>query len=432
MSLEYNRLGFHYYHDQQHYTQAELDRWLPVFQSINTSWLTLSGSCSQAIPEFFIRELIEANIEPIIHLEASIDELNVRSLRPHIASYADSGIKHIVLLDRPNMRAQWNPSSWARGDLVERFLDHLIPLLEFQIEYGLKPIFPPLEPGGDYWDTAFLRTALGSLQRRGKNELLKILTLGFYQWSYGKPLDWGAGGPEAWTCARPYNTPADSQDHRGFRINEWYSAICRDVVGTELPMLVLAGGISPQTQAAGTTGIESDLIAMTEILTHARCDELPSMVLNLALDPHTVAEGLRDRWDVILEKPSPSTRIKDKVKKLFAIEETNPAASCQKKIIAHYVLLPMTNLRNIAQDWVDVGPFALAVKPVVGFSVREAQFAERVTIIGSETDIPAAIEDQLSNAGCDVNRFQMADASELLVMAAELASKNLTSGVVNV
>ena len=431
MSLEFDRLGFHYYHDQQHYTQADLDRWLPIFQSINTTWLTLSGSCSQAIPEFFLRELIEANIEPIIHLEASIDEINVRSLRPLFASYADCDIKHIVLHDRPNMRAQWDPSSWSRGDLVERFLDHVIPLFELQTEYGLNPIFPPLEPGGDYWDTAFLRTALGSLQRRGKSELLQNLTLGLYQWSYGKPLDWGAGGPESWTSARPYNTPDNSQDQRGFRINEWYSAICRDVIGTELPMMVLAGGIFPQFQD-GEPGNDADLIAMTEILSHVRCDELPSKALNLALDPHTVSEGLRASWDAILEKPSPSTRLRTKVKKLFTVEETSPTNSSQKKLFSHYVLLPMTSLRNIAQDWVDVGPFALAVKPVVGFSAGEAQFAERVTIIGSETDIPAAVEDQLSNAGCDVNRFQMADASELLVMAAELASKNLTSGVVNV
>jgi hypothetical protein len=431
MSLGFDRLGFHYYHDQHHYTQADLDRWLPIFQSIQTTWLTLSGSCSQAIPEFFLRALINADIKPIIHLEASIGEVNVRSLSPLFATYADSGIKHIVLHDRPNMRAQWDPSSWSRGDLVERFIDHLIPLFEAQAEYGLKPIFPPLEPGGDYWDTAFLRTSLGSLQRRGKGELLKILTLGLYQWSYGKPLDWGAGGPNVWTTAQPYNTPASSQDHRGFRIDEWYSAICRDVVGTELPMLILAGGIYPQTQA-GITGTDPDLIAITEILEHIKCDELPSFVLNLALDPHTVAEGLRDNWKIIPGYPSPSKRIKARVKKLFSAEETTSTNSTRKKIISHYVLLPMTNQRNIAQDWVDVGPFALAVKPVVGFSVREAQFAERVTIIGSETDIPAAVENQLRSAGCDVNRFRLADASELLVMAAELASKKLTSGVVNV
>jgi hypothetical protein len=266
MSLEFDQLGFHYYHDQQHYTQADLDRWLPVFQSINTTWLTLSASSSQAIPEFFLRGLIEADIKPIIHLEASIDEINVRSLRPLFASYADCGIKHIVLHD------------------VERFLDHLIPLFELQTEYGLNPIFPPLEPGGDYWDTAFLRTALGSLQRRGKSELLQILTLGLYQWSNGKPLDWGAGGPESWTSARPYNTPDNSQDHRGFRINEWYSAICRDVLGTELPMMVLAGGIYSQNQDADT-GIDSNLRAVIEILSLVRCDELPSMALNLAHSP---------------------------------------------------------------------------------------------------------------------------------------------------
>ena len=431
MSLGFDRLGFHYYHDQQHYTQADIDRWLPIFQSIHTSWLTLSGSWSQAIPEFFLRELIEADIKPIIHLRAPIDDLNIRSLRNLFATYADCGLKHIVLHDRPNMRAYWDPSSWSRGDLVERFLDRLIPLLEFQTEYGMKPIFPPLEPGGDYWDTAFLRTALGSIQRRGKSELLKNLTLGIYQWSYEKPLDWGAGGPDVWKTARPYNTPASSQDHRGFRINEWYSAISRDVVGAELPMLVLAGGISPHTQP-GNTGINPDLNAITQILEHVRGDELPSLVLNLALDPHTVAEGLRDNWKAIMENQSPSERIKARVKKLFSAEETGSTNSTLKKIISHYVLLPMTNQRNVAQDWVDVGPFALAVKPVVGFSAGEAQFAERVTIIGGEADIPAATEDQLRSAGCDVNRFHMADASELLVMAAELASKNLTSGVINV
>ncbi|MCK5053362.1 MAG: hypothetical protein KAR65_03740 [Anaerolineales bacterium] len=431
MSLELDRLGFHYYHDQLHYTQADLDRWLPIFQSINTTWLTLSGPRSHVIPEFFLRELIEADIEPIVHLEASIGELNVRTLRPLLANYTDFGIKHIVLHDRPNMRAQWDPSSWSRGDLVERFLDHLIPLFEFQAEYFLKPIFPPLEPGGDYWDTAFLRTSLGSLQRRGKGELLKNLTLGLYQWSYEKPLDWGTGGPDAWSLAQPYDTPATSQDHRGFRINEWYSAISREVVGTELPMLVLAGGISPQNQTL-EDGTDSGIVAYTEILEHVRSDEAPSMILNLALDPHTVAEGLRDRWETSIEQPTPSERIKAKVKKLFTAEETSTTNSNHKKVISHYVLLPMTNQRNTAQDWVDVGPFALAVKPVVGFSVREAQFAERVTIIGSEKDIPATIESQLRRAGCDVNRFRMADASELLVMAAELASNNLTSGVVNV
>jgi len=431
MSLELVRLGFHYYHDQHHYTQADLDCWLPIFQSIHTSWLTLSGSRSQVIPEFFLRELIEADIEPIIHLEASIGELNVRTLRPLLANYADCGVTHIVLHDRPNMRAQWDPSSWSRGDLVERFLDHLIPLFEFQAEYGLKPIFPPLEPGGDYWDTAFLRTALGSLQRRGKGDLLKNLTLGIYQWAYEKPLDWGAGGPDVWSSAQPYNTPANNQDHRGFRITEWYSAISREVIGTELPMLVLAGGISPQPQT-GDTRTDPDTIAITGILEHIRGGELPSMALNLALDPHTVAERLRDSWEAVSENPTPTARIKAKVKKLFAAEEPSTTNSIHKKVISHYVLLPMTNQRNTAQDWVDVGPFALAVKPVVGFSVGEAKFAERVTIIGSEKDIPAAVESRLRGAGCDVNRFRMADASELLVMAAELASKNLTSGVVNV
>ena len=41
---------------------------------------------------------------------------------------------------------------------------------------------PPLEPGGSYWDTAFLRTALTTLQRR-KPELVRGgLALSAYAW----------------------------------------------------------------------------------------------------------------------------------------------------------------------------------------------------------------------------------------------------------
>ena len=431
MSLGFEQLGFRYHHDQEHYSQADIDRWLPVFQSVQTHWLILSGTETQTIPEFFLRSLIDTGIKPIVQLDGSFEGTSVRTLSPLFTKYADYGVEHIVLHDRPNMRSQWNPSIWSQGDLVERFLDHLIPLLELQNEYGLKPIFPALEPGGDYWDTAFLRTALGSLQRRGKGDLLEDLTVGLYQWNFDKPLDWGAGGPTTWTTAKPYSTPADSQDQRGFRIYEWYAAICREVVGTVLPMMALGSGISPQTRddVAGP-----DLDTFQAMIDFIRNDRLPDLVRTLALDPHTVAENLRENWEPFVETQKPSERIKDKVKRLFATEEQctpNPIPS-NKKVIAHYVLLPMTDQRNIAQDWVDVGPFALAVKPVVGFSVEEARLAERVTIIGSETDISAAIENQLRNAGCEVNRFQMADASELLVMAAELASKNLTSGVVHV
>ncbi len=67
-------------------------------------------------------------------------------------------------------------------------------MLRTQISAGLQPIFPPLEPGGDYWDTAFLEAALASLKRRAP-DLINQIVLALYAWTYDQPLDWGAGGP---------------------------------------------------------------------------------------------------------------------------------------------------------------------------------------------------------------------------------------------
>ncbi|PKP01191.1 MAG: hypothetical protein CVU11_15960, partial [Bacteroidetes bacterium HGW-Bacteroidetes-6] len=41
-------------------------------------------------------------------------------------------------------------------DLVERFLDRFLPLANQVVSEGAVPVMPALEPGGNYWDTAFL------------------------------------------------------------------------------------------------------------------------------------------------------------------------------------------------------------------------------------------------------------------------------------
>ena len=64
------------------------------------------------------------------------------------------------------------------------------------------------------------------------------LALSAYAWTHGRSLDWGAGGPERWPSARPYLTPAGSQDQRGFRIFDWYRAVTQATIGADLPMLL--------------------------------------------------------------------------------------------------------------------------------------------------------------------------------------------------
>ncbi len=63
-----NRLGFHYYPDDRHYTEKDLSAWLPALSALGAGWLTLRGSAARAVPEPFVRGLLEAGITPIISL----------------------------------------------------------------------------------------------------------------------------------------------------------------------------------------------------------------------------------------------------------------------------------------------------------------------------------------------------------------------------
>jgi hypothetical protein len=220
------RLGLHYFPDTHHYRQRDLDIWLPRLRALGAAWLTLIAPPERAIPEGFVRGLLQAGIEPLLHFHLPlVSPPHADTLKSLFAPYARWGVRYAALFDRPNLSAVWSAPSWARTQLVERFIDIYLPLAEAALQAGLTPVLPPLEPGGDYWDTAFLRAALRSLGRRASTSLQKNLVLSAYAWTGNRPLNWGAGGPERWPGARPYLTPDDEQDQRGFRIFDWYLAL---------------------------------------------------------------------------------------------------------------------------------------------------------------------------------------------------------------
>lgn len=275
-------IGMHYLPDALHYREQDLQTWLPELQALGARSLTLIAPLERAIPEAFITNLIKNGIEPILHFPLSVnlnyqDEKNLdKDFSTLFENYARWGVRYVVLFDRPNLRRNWPASAWAQPNLTERFLDVLLPLLNLARLSGLSPILPPLEPGGDYWDTAFLQSILrGILRREGgpKNnnpastylppmigeELVHSLSLAAYAWTYNRPVDWGAGGPERWPAAQPYCIPANSQDQIGFHIFDWYDAIARAETGITLPIFILRAG-SRLVREAGRESSESTKI----------------------------------------------------------------------------------------------------------------------------------------------------------------------------
>ncbi|MEX2162362.1 MAG: hypothetical protein WD751_10680 [Anaerolineales bacterium] len=413
------RLGIHYFADIKHYSQADLDRWMPVMQSLGVNWVTLPAPLDRAIPNEFISALIDAGIQPVVHLDLPLTEAHeAEDFAPMFRAYASWGVRYVALFDRPNLRAQWPGTAWTQRGLVARFLDYFVPMAISALEAGLLPVFPALEPGGDYWDTAFLRSALETLSERGEGLLLESLALGAYAWTGDNSMTWGAGGPESWPATLPYHTPDGSEDQRGFRIFDWYNAISRAALGKELPIIILAAGVQAESGKSLDAQAGKRAINMAETLEREASSEknnaVPTNVLAcnlwlLAADPASPAAHsaffkingkptkVGEEW-IAWRTPAVAPKKTFSAPRRYAIDT--------ERAIKHYLLLPA------AQEWpMDaVRSFLQTSRATVGTSEAEAAQAARVTLAGGLDAFSNELLRNLIQAGCTVEHLELAGA----------------------
>jgi len=439
-NLQKTRYGFYYYPDTLHYTENNIHAWLPELISLGASWLTLLAPVDRAIPELFIRRIIEAGIQPILHMPLSThrsgrsEELNLL-----FNAYSHWGVKYITLFDRPNLLNNWLPSQWAKNNLVDRFLDIFIPIAEDARIAGLIPVFPPLEPGGDYWDTAFLYSALQGIQRRGHTELLDLLVLSAYAWSGNRSPNWGAGGPERWPQTRPYLTPQNSEDQLGFRIFDWYLATCEAATGISRPIILLAAGSlignqldirSPEVDIHAHTW-QNMTIAQLMSEHSQEYDPVPSQVISCNFWVLSAAEGDNEINNAWYKPDTSQLPIVSQIKEWVANGGTNPASSKKSipssklnidgsRTISHYLLLPNYEWGTSDMHLEAIRPFIKKYQPTIGFSPVEASHAKRVTVIGGNTSVPESIIDGLLAAGCIVEQI----SGDGMNIASQMASHN--------
>jgi len=447
-----NRLGFHYFPDTYHYRESDLQTWLPELQKLEASWITLLAPLRRSIPEFFLNGLCAAQIQPLLHFQLGLDSpQGWEEMAMLFRSYARWGVRYVALFDRPNRSSAWAPPAWVQADLVERFLDLFLPLAEMALQEGLIPIFPPLEPGGDYWDLAFLRASFASMARRRRSRLLDQLVIGAYAWAGNRPLDWGAGGAERWPGARPYAALPGMQDQRGFRIFDWYRGIARQELGKSLPLVLLRAGCLLGDQA------DPNEPAVDEI-THAQKNlELARLLENgndsvggemqvseevlacsfwlLADEPDGV--GARQAWYQVGGRTLPVVdalrrwvtekrldrraggRSSARMWAQTEVDRLEPPSSAVQNAsfslpsghlqasrpISHYVLLPLYAWGAAEWSLDAVLPILQQDRPTVGFSLEEARLADYVTVLGGEGIFPEAKLDELRKSGCVVERL---------------------------
>ncbi len=437
-------IGFHYFPDDTHYRTADLHAWLPELQALGARWLTLVGSLTRAVPETFVKGLLDAGIEPIIHLPVvPIRPIAPADLETLFKSYGRWGVKYVTLFSEPNMRSAWSSADWGKPSLVERFLELLVPVMDAQLEAGLSPVFPALRAAGDYWDTGFLEAALASINRRSDKSLAEKLVFAINLWTYNRPLSWGEGGLQRWPEARPYQTPPGMQNQQGFHVVDWYDEIIRGRLGASRPFLCLSGGprvgdhTDPSFLPVDEQWHES---CIRQIIQAQARDELSPNLLNINFWLLTAADDspfAAEAWyrnngttvaavDVLKQR----LQVQNKAAKVLkAVGALGGGASAQAdcgaaKSIQHYLLLPSFEWGMSEWHWSAAIDYVKAFQPTCGFSPREAAQAQRVTIVGNEQGVSRDTENMLRLAGCVVERVAGRDGEETAALLKAVAQKN--------
>jgi hypothetical protein len=399
-----DKVGFHYRADANHYSDKDLGLWLPKLKEMGASWVVLNAPLNRAIPEGFIATLKMEGVEPVLHFQTKPNQNpRIEELILLFENYQRWGVKYIILYDRPNQQESWSAEAWAQSDLPERFLDGFLSLAEAAVAVGLVPVFPPLEPGGDYWDLTFLRGALDGIKRRASQPLQNRLILSGYAGLKGRQLAWGKGGPQSWPEAQPYHTPETSQDQIGFRIADWYGTISETVLDRRLPLLML--GI--QGPVPDRNDLHEELVNGAQLIARRAVngqDPLPEEVIGGAfwlLVGDANAPEANSSWFTPDGQPRPI------VEAFTRKEETLPAPKGSGEFrFSHYLLLPSFEW-GVAEWHLNVTrPFIKRHRPTVGFSLEEALQAEQVTVVGGEEHFTERQLTHLRNQGCLVRRIE--------------------------
>jgi hypothetical protein len=396
-------LGIHYFPDDRHYRSKDLELWIPELRSMDIRWIVLSGALSHSIPEDFLRQLAETGIEPVLLLDREPIQPLTDVAGSIFRSYRRAGVRFIAPFPAPNLNTSWAGSDEPSVSPVERFLTVFPPVAENILAEGMIPVFPMLDPDGNYWSLAFLEAFLTGLDRCGKGELARKLVLAVDFSARNRPLDWGAGGSARWPDARPYLTPPGSQDHLGFQGYAWVDEIVRRCLGTSLPMIGLRAGATvgdlTDVEYPPVDPIRHDETNL-QVVQIAAAGRFTAPVICLCFRLLAAEDGALEAAEAWFRNDGTTLPIVDSLKRRALAKNLHPSP-VMRKSLRHYLLLPQDPGSLSAQTWESLRNYLMAFQPVCGFSIEEACQAEKVTILGSTPSTIAAL--RLRDSGCHVD-----------------------------
>lgn len=398
-------IGFTYFTSLNYLVERQIKDWMPALRQLGASSVIFKAGFDRAIPEDAIRHAQENGLESMVHFTEELPlARKFNDVAVLLDVYAKWGVKKVILGNKPNTKSAWPTAGWQYENLVDHFLDRLIPLATYAVRIGISPILPPMKPGGDYWDSAFVELVLAGLRRRRLDGVLDKMILSSYGYTFNKPLSWGTGGPERWSVSKPYLTPEGQEDQLGFHNFEWIQASGQRATGTKMPVLILDAGNPGLTYSQSESNMTIETIQRILLLCHEKqnlSDEVESeaialdssvVVCTFALDTLEQALGENFNTEVLI--------------KIFGDHQDNdkkPALEKSSlKIISHYLLLPSHNYGVSDVVLNKIRPLIKKLHPTIGFSIEEASLASKVSVFPDSILFTDEKINQLRSAGCRV------------------------------
>jgi len=394
------KIGFQYFTSEDYFTYQQLNVWMPILRQAGATVLYFSSGLDYAIPEDVIQCAIENDLTPSLHFTTELPTpQQVSEILYLFDLYAKWGVASVILGKKPNIKASWQITGWQNENLIDLFLDRLVPLMEHSIKVGLKPVLSPLQPGGNFWDTAFMELVLRGLEMRSLREILGQISLASFGYTYNKPLSWGMGGPERWSISKPYSTKEGHEDQLGFHNFEWIQTIGQKIVGKRLPVVILDAGF-PESE-----DLQQYVTSVQKILTAFGYKERVDLSQNDQIKIDETIEVCAFSLDSLqkFHKGSMDVTSFGKIFLKNSIQaNTHSSEPKGTKTIRHYLLLPKheSGVSDVVLN--KVKPFIKKFHPTIGFSLEEAYLASKVSIFPDSLLFSTTDINRLRSAGCVV------------------------------
>lgn len=411
------RMGFHFYHDLEHYTIGQVDQWHQQTGGCTGGFVVLLSPVDRAIPGAILDFFLSRDITPVIQFDYhALQKANPHDVDLLLTHYHHAGIKLLQLSGYINQKEFWKDKGNPDSILVQ-ITEAVLWFHTLTVPKGFTHVLPKMVPGGDYWDLIVLEQMLQTIEQ---GELgISSLVMSFAAWTNDHSLLWGEGGHAKWVQALPYQPKSSGEDHRGLLGFAWYQEIALKVLGIKLPILLFDGG--QKNLDFATDSSEEFVIRFQKV-----CDFVNDPRKQGMFDHVTgICFSFRPDFygeEVIgtIQKYMPVWKAKiqpEPVAQVVMKEVGKESVEKSKKPIEHYLLLPKYEW-GIAKWHLEAAlPFIQKYHATVGFSLDEAVQAEKVTVVMDSDVFSDEIIGQLHDRGCQVRVFR-GDGTKIAAMLA--------------